>query len=44
MQSTYEKFKEEINGIASIQDLDYLYAKLNGEGSELLMKAIEEEE
>lgn len=43
MQIAYSKFKDEINQITSVKDLDYLFGKLKGQGSEL-MKAVEEEE
>jgi hypothetical protein len=44
IQESFQYFKDEINQIATVEDLDYLYVKLNGQGADLLLKAIEEEE
>ena len=44
VQEAFNQFKDEINQIATVEDLDYLYVKLNGQGADLLLKAIEEEE
>jgi hypothetical protein len=41
VQEAYNKFKEGAHDISSAKDLDYLLAKLKGNGSDLL-KAIEE--
>ena len=41
IKEAYDQFKEEINNMATVKDLDYLFAKLSGKSGELLMKAIE---
>lgn len=38
----YKIFVEETKSIASVQDLDYLFLKLKGTGSDELIKEIEE--
>jgi Zn-dependent M32 family carboxypeptidase len=44
VQEAYRILLEEAKNISTAQDLDYLFAQLKGEGSEILQKAIEEEE
>jgi len=38
----YKVFLEETKNIASVKDLDFLFMKLNGTGSDELIKEIEE--
>ena len=40
VQLFFDKFKDDLSSIASSKDLDYLFAWLKGDGSELL-KALE---
>lgn len=43
LQEAYNKFKEGAHDISSAKDLDYLLAKLKGNGDEIL-KVLEEED
>ncbi len=41
VQQAYKALLEESKTISSASDLDYLFAKLKGDGSDLLIKALE---